>query len=68
MTGDHVTEINFLLIYFFMVFRDSVRIVLTITVLNNLDVLDYNIQNTYITAPYREKIYTITETEFGSDT
>ena len=68
VTEDHVTEIDFLLIYFSVVSRDSVRIVLTITVLNDLDIFGCDIQNTYIITPYREKIYTITETEFGSDT
>ena len=68
MTGDHVTEIDFLLKYLFIVSRDSIRITLTITVLNDLDILDCDIQNAYITTPYREKIYTIAGTEFGSDT
>ena len=47
--------------------RDSVRIALAIAALNNLDVLACDIQNAYLTAQCREKIWTRTGPEFGSE-
>ena len=47
--------------------RYSVRIALTIAALNNLDVLACDIQNAYLTAQCREKIWTRTGPEFGSE-
>ena len=46
---------------------DSVRIALTISALNNLDVLECDIQNEYLTAQCREKIWTRKGPEFGSE-
>ena len=45
---------------------DSVRIALTIASLNQLDILACDIQNAYLTADCREKIYIIAGPEFGS--
>ena len=53
--------------YSSVVSRDLVRIALTIAALNDLDVLGCNIQNAYISAPCREKIYCFAGQEFGSD-
>jgi hypothetical protein len=50
-----------------VVSRDSVRIALTIMVLNDLDIFACDIQNAFLTAPCREKLYTVAEPEFGSD-
>ena len=50
-----------------VVSRDSVQIALTIAALNDLKVISCDIQNVYLTAPCREKIYTVTGPEFGSD-
>ena len=41
-----------------VVSRDSVRIALTITELNNLDIMAYDIQNAYLTSLFRENIWT----------
>jgi hypothetical protein len=46
---------------------DSVRICLLIAALNALDVLAANIENAYLTAPNREKIWCWAGTEFGND-
>ena len=46
----------------------SVRIALTLAALNGLDVLVCDIQNAYLTAQIREKIWTVAGPEFGSDT
>ena len=50
-----------------MVSKDSVRIALTIAALNGLKVLGCDIQNAYLTAKCREKIWTIAGPEFGTD-
>ena len=42
--------------YSSLVFRDSVWIALTILVLNDLDVFACDIQNTYLTANFRERV------------
>ena len=40
---------------------------MTIAALNNLDILGCDIQNAYISAPCREKIYCVAGPEFGSE-
>ena len=51
----------------FVVSRDSVRISLTIAALNDLYILACDIQNAYLTALCREKIWTRVGPEFGSE-
>ena len=41
-----------------VVSRELVRIALNITALNEFDILAFDIQNAYLTALYREKIWT----------
>ena len=67
VAGGHVTEPLSSLTYSSVVSRDSVRIALTIAALNGLDILGCDIQNAYISAPCREKIYVVAGREFGSD-
>ena len=55
------------LTYSSVVSRDSVRIALLIAALNELEVLACDIQNAYLTADCREKIYFIAGPEFGSE-
>ena len=52
--------------YSSVVSRDSVRIALTIAALNGLSILGCDIQNAYLTAPCREKIWTTAGPKFGS--
>ena len=47
--------------------HDSRRIALTIVALNDIEVMACNIKNAYLTAKFREKIWTISGPEFGSD-
>ena len=63
----HRTEAPSSITYSSVVSRDSVRIALLIAALNDLDVLACDIQNAYLTAPCREKVYIIAGPEFGSD-
>ena len=67
VAGGHTTDAPSSLTYSSVVSRDSVRLALTIAALNDLDVLGCDIQNAYISAPCREKIYTVAGREFGSD-
>ena len=67
VAGGHVTETPSSITYSSVVARDSVRIALTIAALNGLDILSCDIQNAYLTADCREKIYTKAGAEFQSD-
>ena len=67
VAGGHTTDAPSSITYSSVVSRDSVRLALTIAALNGLDVLGCDIHNAYISAPCKEKIYTIAGREFGSD-
>ena len=66
VAGGHMTESPSSLTYSSVVSRDSVRIALTITALNGLSTRSCDIQNAYLIAPCREKIWTVAGPEFGS--
>jgi Reverse transcriptase (RNA-dependent DNA polymerase) len=53
--------------YSSVVSRDSVRITFLIAALNDLQLLSCDIQNAYLTADCRERIYCIAGLEFGSE-
>ena len=53
--------------YSTVVSRDSVRILLTIAALNDLKVLGADVQNAFLTAPNKEKVWMIAGPEFGAD-
>ena len=65
--GGHTTEVPAALTYSSVVSRESVRIMLTLAALNEVDILCCDIQNAYLTAKCREKIYTVAGPEFGSE-
>ena len=68
VAGGHTTEIpDSIITYSSVVSRDSVRIALTIAALNGLKVMACDIQNAYLTADCREKIWTVAGPEFGSE-
>ena len=67
VAGGHTTDPPSSITYSSVVSRESVRIALTVAALNNLDILGCDIQNAYISAPCREKIYCEAGDEFGSD-
>ena len=62
-----MTETPAFLTYSSVVSRDSVCIALTIAASNDLQVMSCGIQNAYLTADCREKIWTYTGHEFGLD-
>ena len=63
--GVHTTTSPSSIKFLSVVSRDSVTIALTISELNNIDILAYNIQNEYLTTLCREKIWTFAGPEFG---
>ena len=63
----HKTNTPSSVTYSSVVSRDSVRICLLLAALNDLNVLSGDIENAYLTAPCREKCWTIAGPEFGSD-
>ena len=67
VAGGNKTVTSAALTYASFVSRDSVRIALTIAVLSDLEVMACNIQNAYLTAKCREKIWTPAGPEFGSE-
>jgi hypothetical protein len=67
VAGGHMTDTPSSVTYSSVVSRDSVRIALLIAGMNGLDVLACDIQNAYLTAPARERCWTIAGPEFGSE-
>ena len=65
VAGGHTTETPTSLTYSSVVSCDLVQIALTIAALNNLKVMACNIQNAYLTAPCREKIWTCAGPNLG---
>ena len=63
----HKTNTPTAIAYSSVVSRDSIRIALTIEVLNDLDVLACDIQNNYISAHRRERVWVVAGIEFGSE-
>ena len=64
--GDgHKTETPSSVTYSSVVSRDSVRIILMIAALNDLDIQGADIENAYLTAPCREKVWMRAGIEFG---
>ena len=61
----HKTETPTSVTYSTVVSRDSVRICLTIAALNGLEVLAADVENAYLTAPCREKVWLRGGPEFG---
>jgi Reverse transcriptase (RNA-dependent DNA polymerase) len=53
--------------YSTVVSRDSVRILLMISALNELDILGGDVQNAFLTAPNKEKCWMVAGPEFGHE-
>jgi Reverse transcriptase (RNA-dependent DNA polymerase) len=67
VAGGHTTDTPASITYSSVVSRDSVRIALLVAALNDLDLKACDIQNAYLTADCRERIYTVGGPEFGSE-
>lgn len=67
VAGGHMTEAPGSLTYSSVVSRDSVRILLTVAAMNELDVFACDVNNAYLNAPCREKIWFVAGPECGAD-
>ncbi len=67
MGGGHRTKAPATITYASVVSRETVRLALTIMSLNDLEVKVGDVLNTYITAPVKEKVWTILGPEFRHD-
>ena len=65
VAGGHKTSPPNSVTYSSVVARDSVRICLMLAALNDLDIQAADIENAYLTAPCREKVWTRAGMEFG---
>ena len=54
-------------IYSSVLRKDSVRILLMIAALNDIDVLGADVKNEFLNAPCKEKVWLIARPEFGAD-
>ena len=67
VAGGHMTDVPPTITYLSVVGRKTVRITLTLAAHNELEVKVADIMNAYVTAPAKEKIWTILGPEFGDD-
>jgi Reverse transcriptase (RNA-dependent DNA polymerase) len=67
VAGGHTTEAPSSLTYSSVVSRDSVRIAFLVAALNDLDIMSCDLENAYLNAPCREKIWFEGGLECGED-
>jgi hypothetical protein len=63
----HKTKTPASVTYSTVVSRDSVQIILTIAALNGLEVLGVDVQNVFLTAPCKEKVWLVAGPGFGGE-
>jgi hypothetical protein len=66
VAGGHLTDPPAAATYASVVSRESVRIALTLTALNDLDILAADVENAYLHAPISEKVWTVCGVKFGT--
>ncbi len=67
VAGGHLIKASATITYASVVSRETVHLALTFASLNDLKVKVGNVLNAYITAPIKEKVWTILGPEFGLD-
>ena len=67
VAGGHTTEAPASVTYSSVVSRDSIRIGFLIAALNDLDIMSCDLENAYLNAPCREKIWFEGGAECGED-
>ena len=65
VAGGHVTDPPDCLTYSSVVSRETVRIAILLTTLNDLDICAADIGNAYLNVDCAEKLYTVAGKEFG---
>ena len=66
VAGGHLTEPPASIAFSSVVSRDSVRLALLIAALNGLDIMACDVENAYLNAECREKVWFVAGSEFGS--
>lgn len=67
VAGGHATETPTSMTYSSVVSRDSVRLAFLIAALNNIDIMSVDLENAFIQAPCREKVWFEGGIETGED-
>jgi hypothetical protein len=67
VAGVHTIDTPHAMAYASVVSRESVKVALNLDALNDLDVKMADIENSYLTAPFTEKVWTLLGPEFGDD-
>ena len=67
VAGGHQTDVPLESVFSSVVSCDSVRIMFLIAALYDLNILSADVQNAYLNAPTKERVYTIAGLEFGSE-
>jgi hypothetical protein len=67
VVGGHTTDTPHAMTYASVDSTESVRIALTLSALNDVDVRMADIENAYLMAPITEKVWTVFGPEFGDD-
>ena len=65
VAGGHQTELPAESVYSSIISQDSVRLAFLLAALNDMDVLAVDVQNAYLNAPTKAKVYTVAGKEFG---
>jgi hypothetical protein len=65
VAGGQKTDAHHVMTYASVVSGESVRIVLTLVALNDLDIMMGYVENSYLTAPITVKVWTVLGPEFG---
>jgi hypothetical protein len=68
VAGGHMTSAPTIMTYTSVVSHETIRIVLSLAALNDLEVKVADILNAYISAPIKEKVWCALGPEFGPDT
>ena len=63
----HITHTPDIVTYFSVIMRETVCIALPMVVLHDLEVKATDVLNAYVTAPNREKIWTVIGQDFGNN-
>ena len=67
VAGGHMTDVPPIIRYTRVMYRETMRISLTMATLNNMSVNTSDIMNACIKAPCGENLYTILGLQFGPD-
>ncbi len=67
VAGEHMTDVPRTVTYTSVISQETIHIVLTMAALNALNDMAADIMNMFVTAPNKEKIWTLLGPKFGKD-